>query len=271
MINENTSPLGNIPRLSTQKALQLEARPKQQKRHRSYCTKVEVNIQNGYSSSDEDYLTDANTTNPNDNFDSMSSKSLYSITTEANCDFEFFQSKEQLATDIPSIDTRISMRDSMECYPGNSRSEMSSFKQSDHLSSRNSSFTDLNKNFRITRSNSKRSLENFQTFIEIQSMDFKNNSISDKSTLQRSNSYATLEDRKSRKQGLFNAESKLERSNFRPKIKSVEYLPNSDVSTVYIEDATQFNHYISDKNYTNTQKCIGSVPDLKKVFISEYI
>ncbi|XP_018567900.1 uncharacterized protein LOC108908352 [Anoplophora glabripennis] len=261
--------LGNIPRLPTQKvALQLEPRLKQKRR--SYCTKVEVNIQNGYSSSDEDYLTDPNTALPNDNFDSMSSKSCYSITTEANCDFEFFQSKERLAVDIPSIDARISLRDS---YLGNSRSELSSFKQSDHLSSRNSSFTDLDKNFRITRSNSKRSLENFQAFIEIESVDSRNNNgVGDKSTLQRSNSYATLEDRKSRKQNLFNVESKLERSNFRPKIKSVEYLPNSNSSTVYIEDGTKYNYYLGDKKDVNGQnKCIGSVPDLKKVFISEYI
>ncbi|KAJ8913751.1 hypothetical protein NQ315_007468 [Exocentrus adspersus] len=234
--------LGNIPRLPTQKPGVLEPRSKQQKRLRNYCAKAEVT---GYSSSDEDYLTDPNTANPTDNFDSMSSKSCYSITTEANCDFEFYQSKEQM--ELPSLDADYA----------NGRS----YKPSDRLSSRNSSVTDLNKNFRITRSNSKRSLENFQVFVQAESLDAKNNNASGKSTLQRSNSYATLEGRKARRE-LRRVESS------RSKIKSVEYLPSSNASTVYVEDATPYSRYLKEKNEVNVAQ---SVPDLKKVFISDYI
>lgn len=51
-------------------------------------------IRNESSSSDDEYYPDSmnlNDTN-NNNFDTLSSKSSYSITTEANCDFEFYQS-----------------------------------------------------------------------------------------------------------------------------------------------------------------------------------
>lgn len=47
------------------------------------------------TSSDDEYYPDSmniNDGNNNNNFDTISSKSSYSITTEANCDFEFYQS-----------------------------------------------------------------------------------------------------------------------------------------------------------------------------------
>lgn len=123
-------------------------------------TTSEVNIQNGYSSSDDEYLTDVNESiinnNVNENYDSMSSKSEYSITTEANGDFEFFQSNDN-STKEADLDSNITIPSNDEFFiinNINNRPIMSSFKAVNL--SRNSSQTDLNKNFRITRSNSKR-------------------------------------------------------------------------------------------------------------------
>lgn len=145
----------SIPRQNPE----ITEQPKQQ----IHRTKVEFNIQNGYSSSDEDYLTDVNDTinnnnnNENENFDSSSSKSCYSITTEANGDFEFFQSNDKLTDEMSSLDIQNSVSSNDEFYiinNVNNRPIMTSFKPVSMP--RNSSQTDLNRNFRITRSNSKR-------------------------------------------------------------------------------------------------------------------
>ncbi|KAJ8939254.1 hypothetical protein NQ314_011191 [Rhamnusium bicolor] len=195
----------------------------------------------------------------------MSSKSCYSITTEANCDFEFFQSNERVSADIPSMDAR----NSEEYYVVNDNSVMSSFKPSDLVSSRDGSVNDLSKNFRITRSNSKRSLESFRAFVEIENVNSCNNN---QATLQRSNSYNTLEDRHNRRHRNFTSSDYQHHfDNVRQKIKSVEYLPNSNTSTIFIEDVSQYSHYFGDRNDNRNNKYVGSVPDLKKVFISEYI
>ncbi|KAH0809853.1 hypothetical protein GEV33_012938 [Tenebrio molitor] len=193
-----------------------------------------------YSSSDDDYLTDNNPNERNQNFDTLSSRSSYSITTEANCDFEFFQSKESRPPTTNYFESRL---------------PMSTFKTTEQAQ------FDRNK-----RSSSKRSLDNVQAL-------FKENEFPI-SKIQRSNSYMTLEDRNKRKncKKLLRSNSKLSdcTHNIRQKIKSVEYLPNSNASTVFIEDVFYFN-------YPNQRKCgemrnyVGSVPDLKKVFISEYI
>lgn len=180
-----------------------------------------------YTSSSEDEFV-VETQNDERSFDSISSKSCYSITTEANGDFEFYQNKSNLNIPRPYISK-----------PNN-----------DGLG------------FRITRSNSKQSLENLQAFITEREVN----------KLQRSNSYMTLEDRKKCKQRkqLLRSNSKLSdcTQNIRQKIKSVEYLPNSNSSTVYIEDVF---YYDVNSNKDNQRKHVGSVPDFKKIFISEYI
>lgn len=120
----------------------------------------QIVIQNGYSSSDDDYLTDINETlhnnNDNENFDSMSSRSRYSITTEANGDFEFFQNNDKSPKQV-DLDSNISSPSNSEFFiinNVNNQPVMTSCKAIDL--SRSSSQVDLNKNFRITRSNSKR-------------------------------------------------------------------------------------------------------------------
>lgn len=54
---------------------------------------------------------------------------------------------------------------------------------------------------------------------------------------------------------------------YRQRVKSEEYLPNT--TTVYIEDSSG----CFDKSCKNNcgDNCMHSIPDLKKVFISEYI
>lgn len=167
---------------------------------------VKINERHDYSSSDDDYLTDNNK-----NFDSLSSQSSYSITTEANCDFEFFsQNKEK------------------SCFEN-------------------------------VRLGSKRSLNNEVMY--------------NRGKIQRSNSYMTLEDRNKKKnKKILRSNSKLSdcTHNIRHKIKSVEYLPNSNASTFFIEDVFYFN-YPNQRKCGETRNYVGSVPDLKKVFISEYI
>ncbi|XP_057667330.1 uncharacterized protein LOC130900624 [Diorhabda carinulata] len=212
--------------------------------------KIDVVDKNDNYSSDDDYITDIN-----ENFDSMSSKSCFSITTEANCDFDFFQSGHQ--------EERKENKEQNEYFVINNinnRPVMTSY--------RTGTEKDTPKNdFRITRSNSKRSLEGFQAYIESEE-NLRNNF-----SLQRSNSYMTLEDRcKIRWNDRFLRSSCKESgcSSFqvvRQKVKSEEYLPNT--TTVYIEDSSGCFDKICDEKCG--EKCIHSIPDFKKVFISEYI
>lgn len=133
-----------------------------------------MNPQNGYSSSDDDdYQTDINETslnnNVNENYDSISSKSGYSITTEANCDFEFFQSKDDQSKES-NLDSNVSMTSSNDFFMinnVNNRPVMTSFKAVNL--SRHNSQTDVNRNLRITRSNSKRYAQMFTLYNEISS------------------------------------------------------------------------------------------------------
>lgn len=124
-----------------------------------------------------------------------------------------------------------------------------------------------------------RSFESLQAFVEVEQNDLKNNNINNsKAPLQRSNS--TIEDRGRGRSGkkLLRSNSKLsdcthQFNNIRQKIKSVEYLPNSNASTIFIEETNDCSHYYQNDNRRGCRnsKCTGSVPDLKKVFISEYI
>uniref|UniRef100_A0AAR5Q4D5 G-protein coupled receptors family 1 profile domain-containing protein n=1 Tax=Dendroctonus ponderosae TaxID=77166 RepID=A0AAR5Q4D5_DENPD len=148
-----------------------------------------------YSSDDEEYYF------PKE-YDSMSSSN--SITTEANCDFDFFQATKPKEAEKPK-----------------------------HVS-----------HTKITRSSSRRSLESFQTYIEESGLQAppeqdENQHISRVVVLHRSNSYTTLEDRKKNRgksnRGLSRNDSKLSQK----KIKSVEYLPGNSVC---VEDVKNNNN-----------------------------
>ncbi|CAH1132764.1 unnamed protein product [Ceutorhynchus assimilis] len=210
------------------------------------------------SSDEEDFFPNSDHQLVKD-YDSESSSN--SITTEANCDFEFFQAKDSRSSDSSDFDNQISSY--------NNRSSQSSEGKSSKEKPKHVS------NTKITRSNSRRSLENFQAFIE-QTCDFdkmnNDSNVSRVVILHRSNSYNTLDDKKKRKRGkkvLSRSNSKISGNlkldneiDLKSKInKSVEYLPDSINTAVYSENL---------KN--NNNKFVGnSVPDFRKVFISEYI
>lgn len=98
-------------------------------------------------SSDDEYNTDIN-----ENFDSMSSKSCYSITTEANCDFDFFHSNNHQKT---ITETNDEIEDDQGYYIINNVNNRPVITSVKPVSEKESSGEDL-KNFRIRRSNSKR-------------------------------------------------------------------------------------------------------------------
>ncbi|CAH1962910.1 unnamed protein product, partial [Acanthoscelides obtectus] len=262
----------NIARQSSQSFSKPKQQPIVQQKHGKHYTKVDINVSNSYSSSDEDYLTDVNDAmNNNENFDSISSKSCYSITTEANGDFEFFQNHDRVTTNIPLIDKQSITPNKGEYFVINNASSqpvMTSFKPVISQPKGHNGQPDPNKNFRITRSNSKRSLENFQAFIEVSEK--VNHQVTNNNklpVLHRSNSFMTLEDSLRRRNSRKNQRSDPKLSDLnhghpRPKIKSVEYLPDSTGSAVFVD------YY---DRYERCKKSVGSVPDLKKVFISEYI
>ncbi|XP_050299454.1 uncharacterized protein LOC126738256 [Anthonomus grandis grandis] len=213
--------------------------------------------ENQFSSEDEEYFFNQNQHLPKD-YDSMSSNN--SITTDANCDFEFFQANNSTINEAG-----ISNCQKVKIHDSQDKSKQYS-------------------NTKITRSNSKRSLENFQAFVEENTfidaelnIRHKDQNISRVVILHRSNSFTTLENKKKKcraKQVVSRTSSKASDSaqffsfqnelNIRnKKIKSVEYLPNSiKESTTYIEDY---------KNNNKDFKFGSSVPDFKRVFISDYI
>ncbi|CAH0549068.1 unnamed protein product [Brassicogethes aeneus] len=226
------------------------------------------------SESDEDYSSD----NQNNNFDSTSS--CNSITTEANCDFEFYHKEDLLHGDKNQRQARKTQQDNLQSYCDmhnndqdyfsiSSHPIMSSFKPNEYKMMMQQQGKDSNLkqnttndnllNFKIKRSNSKRSLENFQMFIETdvnrnenKNPLFENN---DNLNLKRSNSYMTLEDCRN--------VVKSDKPCFHLKNKSIECIPIQ--RTLYYED------FRDCKKFSNNNKYIGSVPDFKKVFISEFI
>ncbi|KAL3272265.1 hypothetical protein HHI36_022746 [Cryptolaemus montrouzieri] len=204
-----------------------------------------------YSSSDDEYETDVNVAN---NFDTLSSKSSCSITTEANGDFHFYQSSELNVNNEGNVN---------DIEKFNNDLLLAKYSNCD-LNLEN--FTPRTKSF-LERSHSKRSLENFQAFLEDRQQ-FNHN-------IERSNSYMSLADRNkdnnSRK--LLRSSSKLSdyTHNISKKIKSVEYLPSTNASTWLVEDCRYVHHQNLKSRGGKNIQYVGSVPDLKKVFISEYI
>lgn len=257
----------------------------QNQNQNSYCNNHHhISNTNQYSSDEEEFcFKEHNDHHMPKDYDSMSSSN--SITTEANCDFEFYQAEESLFSNNSKVSDKSvhSRKTSSDFYfeipninavdvrpPPNIITSVSRKDKHNHVS-----------NTRITRTNSKRSLENFQAFVEETitpkelEMKRKGENISKVVILHRSNSYTTLEDKRRKKQGnnLSRSNSKIsecvrfedlekELNMKNKKIKSVEYLPNSINNAIYIEDL---------KNNNNAFKYGSSVPDFKKVFISEYI
>lgn len=227
-----------------------------------------------YSSSEEEYFTDSINMNDenNQNFDTMSTESCCSITTDGNCDFEFYQNSSSFhltsagssanvtSLDLSEKDSNVicmhvsSPDDSEESTP---RVLMQAQAES-RLSRKNSFIDDIGPNFRITRSNSKRSLENFQAYISENS----------EAKMQRSNSYVSLGERPSR------SNSKLPEQkpkNVGAKYKSAETLHQGKNSVVYIQNFGIDSDEIDKCNSNYKARYSGSVPDFKKIFISEYI
>lgn len=261
------------------------------------------------ASSDDEYLTDCG--NLNDagcDFDA-SSQSSCSITTEANCDFEFYQSKDIDGTSdlmkernasVGDVESRmvsdLSKTNSYETISDefNRKTEMAGFGRSapNHKNgfpngfteeilarsgSRNSKnstpdFGNLPHHFKITRSSSKRSLENFYAYVDEEIGNV------DSYKIQRSNSYMTIEDRqrynKPRKADFGdNKKSHVYRNNGN---NTRNLLENLNTSIAYLEDIYNHNvHHQENSKPTNHSSKIpyysGSVPDFKKIFISEYI
>lgn len=159
-----------------------------------------------------------------------------SITTEANGDFDFYQSGAEPALPAPDFD-KIN----------------NNFLLAKYNSFRNTSLENFEPKSQqrrpVRRSHSKRSLENFRLFLE------------DKANVER----ASLERPIASRHLVSRSQSKLSdcTQNYKHKIKSVEYLPSTNASTwLIVGDASRLR---------KPPLGGGSVPDLKKIFISEYI
>ncbi|KAL1501281.1 hypothetical protein ABEB36_006631 [Hypothenemus hampei] len=208
------------------------------------------------SSDDEDDFFN----NEAKDYDSLSSSN--SITTEANCDFDFYHAKH---TSNNNNNNNNNNNKDLNYY--NPVKEVNGKPPRKHVS-----------NTKITRSSSRRSLENFQSFVEevsgndLTKITKKNeNNISRVTIVHRSNSFSTLEvkGKKPLKKCLSRSNSKTSESiKFddyqtdmkKKKIKSMEYLPNATLV------------YKNDMKNNNWKGIVGnSVPDFKKVFISDYI
>lgn len=235
-----------------------------------------------YSSSEEDeYFADSiNLNDNNQNFDTLSSESCYSITTDANCDFEFYQnhsSTSENATSFeisdrdenvismhvpcPSINNNLNpTKPLMQTFkPQITQVQISGKKQLSRSNSRTSISDNAGLNFRITRSNSKRSLKDFQAYVG------ENSSFVSEVRVQRSNSSTSLEEK-----GIERPDTRAKVVNMKHKVKSAETL-NCTGGSMYIEelnDRSDFHKRFVDSNRISYG---GSVPDFKKIFISEYI
>lgn len=229
-----------------------------------------------YSSSEEEYFTDSINLNEenNQNFDTMSTESCCSITTDGNCDFEFYQNSNSFHLTSVSSGANVASLDLSEKDSNVICMHVSSPEDSEEstprilmqqaearLSRRNSFIDDLGPNFRITRSNSKRSLENFQAYIS-------ENSSTGEARMQRSSSYISLGERPSRSNSKL---SEQKAKNVGGKYKSAETLHKGMNSVVYIKNVGIEGEETDKCNSNYKAKYGGSVPDFKKIFISEYI
>lgn len=230
--------------------------------------KFEQNVPHPYEKSDasdseDDYFSDnGDVTRVSDD---ESSKSSYSITTEANCDFDFYQAKDEkhlggftsshahetfdyLTTNSYPVDSQTDAP-ILQTFKPRMIPRISTGKDNitvvsmEHVDQIKAVKLDVNRNFRITRSNSKRSLENFRAFVD-DNFDSHRDVIHPNHT-QRSYSYVDLDD-------------------------TVKYNDNNNKfeSTWSGLDLSYGNEIIGKKQVNPIS---GSVPDLKKIFISDYL
>lgn len=138
--------------------------------------------------------------------------------------------------------------------------------RSSSKTSRNSSMSDVNEiglNFRITRSNSKRSLENLQAYLDENRVFFEHGNV------QRSNSFIDNDNRPSRRNSYNTKHVDLKR--FKNLNRSYDSFRND--KPFFIEGVNKnIPSYLARIKYGgNSHRYGGSVPDFKKVFITEYI
>lgn len=204
---------------------------------------------NATSDSDDDYLSDnihADIAN-GDSDDDDSSSSSYSITTEANCDFDFYQGKhdhiESIVEPPPNaMPVLLETFKPQQIIPriSTSKDNITVVSMEHFDNAKSIRLMDANRNFRITRSNSKRSLENFRAYVDDNEFDNREN------TTQRSYSYVDLDDT----------------------TKYNNNINNSKFESAWI--GLDFSH-TTDALTNKIVRPSGSVPDLKKIFISDYL
>lgn len=217
------------------------------------------------SSEEEESFTDSiNVNDTTQNFDTLSSESCCSITTDGNCDFEFYQNSSSYnlnsvsSGNLASLDLSEKGNNVVSMRVTNQESEDGARKgRMSRASSQRSLLDDIGPNFRITRSNSKRSLENFRAYVS-------ENSFVSEVKVQRSNSFVRLEDKMN---DLARSNSRLSDGKSKMKFKSAEALNLGYNNVVCIEDSVDF--CVVDGRVGTRYG--GSVPDFKKIFISEYI
>ncbi|KAK5638256.1 hypothetical protein RI129_012551 [Pyrocoelia pectoralis] len=211
-------------------------------------------------SSDDEYLTDsANLNDVSAEYDGTS-QSSYSITTEANCDFDFYQSKavdgmllgkgrestdDDLSSYVVFKGEQTSFRPIARKDPNSMEEILSKLKCSKVYGG-----GDLSQ-LRITRSNSKRSLESFQAYVEEENVVQK---------IQRSNSFMTVNEHD--RNGRYGSRWKTPNG-----CNQQTYNVNSNIK--YLQDV--YNQNDSTEKQSNSTAYSFSVPDFKKIFISEYI
>ncbi|KAK9728006.1 hypothetical protein QE152_g18893 [Popillia japonica] len=222
------------------------------------------------SDSDDDYFSDTGNLDVARVSDDESSKSSYSITTEANCDFEFYQTKsetkyddyetndftsshshqtyEYLHQEEPKQEIPILQTFKPQMIPriSTSKDNITVVSMEHHLDRPSVVKLDVNRNFRITRSNSKRSLENFKAYIDDNTLD-TSDTIALPNHTQRSYSYVDLDDT-------------VRNNNVGNKFESAW----TGLDLTYTKDV------LGGKN-NKQMNTGGSVPDLKKIFISDYL
>ncbi|KAF5303294.1 hypothetical protein FQA39_LY10033 [Lamprigera yunnana] len=189
-------------------------------------------------SSDEEYFSDSANLNDVSADYEITSQSSFSITTEANCDFDFYQNKSLQEKSEDSLNFT-----DCSVYDERTTSQMPKDTFTDEILARSNSKLYKNdiSHLRITRSNSKRSLENFQAYVnEETSVNFK---------IQRSNSFMTSDDCK----------------------RGENFNPNINDNIKYLQEIYNQNDFLKKTSQPQITTYSSSVPDFKRIFISEFL
>lgn len=233
-------------------------------------------------SSDEEYCTSVQ--DDFKSYDTISSQSCCSITTEANCDFEFFGKNDGTGVNDDNYIMRLTPKNSAKQAP-----VMRSFKPFAPKSpkARVMNDRDFSRNFKITRSNSKRSLDKLDSYIRNSARGERASRFDsfNEKKIERTNS--------NRSQDTYVVRSK--RNNLQtsfPDISRQGYLnlKNLNASCIHFGESDRqkktqpvlsveslcsiLNHkgisYLDNGDICN-HNYGGSVPDFKKIFVSDYI